>query len=364
MHIVVTGGIGSGKSTVVKMLHSHLPSFEVVSIDNIVACLYDNKEVQLELEAKFNTWDKKYISNLVFIDPIAMQCLKEIMDPKIIKALNEILCSTPNVICEFPLYFDYNEDHTFYFDYVVSVISNATDKIERIIARDTISEAKIFSIMEAQVSDTIRKRDSDIVLYNTSDRQYLANQIYEALQGIKQEQYILETKDVKVGVISGSFDPITLGHTHVIKTALTLVDCLYILIAHNPKKNTMFNIEERENIVENVLLDFPDEDRKRIVVSVLPSNEMVVKFAQSVKAKFIFRGIRNFIDLNYENEINLVQKKISPDIETVYLMAPRDKVEISSSMIKTALCLDDWVEVVSDYVPAYVLKMLATKRNK
>lgn len=105
------------------------------------------------------------------------------------------------------------------------------------------------------------------------------------------------------------------------------------------------------------------DEQERVRIKILPEDEMVVSFAKQMNASFIFRGIRDFIDLKYENELNLVQKKIDPSIETVFFLTPRDKIEISSSMIKSTTCLKKWEMVVKDYIPTCVLEALKAKRD-
>lgn len=164
---------------------------------------------------------------------------------------------------------------------------------------------------------------------------------------------------MKIGIVSGSFDPITLGHTWIIQRALDIVDNVIVAIAHNHTKEYLFSKEDREALVRETMKEIlTPKQEKRITVDFIPSNELMVSYAASVNAKFIFRGIRGFIDLEYENQLNLLQKKIAPEIETIFLLTPRELIEISSSLIKDALSLREWERVAEPYISSCVLDKL------
>lgn len=164
---------------------------------------------------------------------------------------------------------------------------------------------------------------------------------------------------MKIGIVSGSFDPITLGHTWVIERALDIVDSIVVAIATNPTKKYLFDDATRMKLVECTMREIlTKEQLLRVTVDFIPSNELIVSYASEIGAKFIFRGLRSATDLEYENQLNLLQKKIAPDIETIFLLTPRELIEISSSLIKSALSLREWERVAAPYVSKCVLEKL------
>lgn len=166
----------------------------------------------------------------------------------------------------------------------------------------------------------------------------------------------------KIGILAGSFDPITNGHLYVVEKALDLVGRVVIVVAANPSKKTLFSKEERCALIETCLRDAGMDKRAEVVM--LPDDELLVSFADSLGAKFVFRGLRNLTDFAYEQEMNLVQKKVSPHIETVFFMTPRKWTEVSSSLVKAVVVLKGGKDVVADYVPFPVLNALIAKLQK
>jgi pantetheine-phosphate adenylyltransferase len=106
-----------------------------------------------------------------------------------------------------------------------------------------------------------------------------------------------------------------------------------------------------------------DVEFSRVVLKFVPEDEFTVNYARAIGAKFLFRGLRNSVDLDYENQINLLQKKIAPEIETIYLITPRELIEISSSLVKSTLSCNRWEEVAASYVSRSVLKYMKSIVN-
>ena len=126
----------------------------------------------------------------------------------------------------------------------------------------------------------------------------------------------------------------------------------------------MFDDAERMQLVRCTLTEtLTAEQLERVIVDFVPSDELTVSFAKQMKAKFIFRGIRGVIDLEYENGLNLLQKKIEPEIETIYLMTPREYIEISSTLVKNVIPLREWERIAKPYVSKCVLEKLKEKAN-
>ncbi|MEE8418192.1 MAG: pantetheine-phosphate adenylyltransferase [candidate division Zixibacteria bacterium] len=125
----------------------------------------------------------------------------------------------------------------------------------------------------------------------------------------------------------GTFDPVTLGHVDIIRRATRLFDKLVVAVADNPEKQSLFTVKERVKLLEQATGDI----EKATVTSF---GELTAKFARSIGAAAIIRGIRAISDFEFEFQMALMNRKIEPDVETVYLM-PTDKYSyLSSSLVK------------------------------
>lgn len=168
----------------------------------------------------------------------------------------------------------------------------------------------------------------------------------------------------KIGIVSGSFDPMTLGHMYVIERALTVVDRVCVLVANNPEKKYFFDASERTNIATKAIGDALPLSNGRVDVLVLPPNEFTASYASSIGASTIFRGIRNSVDYEYERTQDLFNSKIAPNVTTIYVMPPEELTMVSSSMVKSVIGMHNWQNVVANYIPKHVLDQLIMKAGK
>ncbi|GLR14195.1 pantetheine-phosphate adenylyltransferase [Chitinimonas viridis] len=153
---------------------------------------------------------------------------------------------------------------------------------------------------------------------------------------------------MKRAVYAGSFDPVTNGHLWMIEQGYELFDEMIVAIGVNPDKRSTFTVEEREAMLRECTTHLP----KLRVVSF--ENQFLVNYAQSVGANFILRGIRTASDYEFERTMRYVNSDLVPDIDTVFLMPPREIAEVSSTMIKGLVGPVGWESVLRQYVPAPV----------
>ena len=162
---------------------------------------------------------------------------------------------------------------------------------------------------------------------------------------------------MKKAVYAGSFDPITNGHLHIIKKACSMFDEVIVLIANNPEKKYMFSLSERKEICRKSLLEM------KIKAGVEAcENRLVAEFSHTnLNAQFLIRGIRSVNDFQEEVDIYHTNRRISHDIETVFLMPDIDLSSLRSSVVKGLVGLRDWWWNISDVVPRTVLRSLSEK---
>ena len=133
----------------------------------------------------------------------------------------------------------------------------------------------------------------------------------------------------KIAVFPGSFDPITIGHTDIIDRALPLFDEIILAIGTNSSKKYMFSLEERLNFLEKTYENEPK-------VKVMTYEGLTVDFCKSQDAKFLLRGLRNGIDLEFEKSIGQTNLKMA-GIDSVFFIASSGKSHISSTVVRDVI---------------------------
>lgn len=149
-------------------------------------------------------------------------------------------------------------------------------------------------------------------------------------------------------VFAGTFDPPTLGHKSIVEECLKLFDEVVVAILINPEKKPYFTVEQRK---EMLALDFEGEPRLRI----LAFEGTVAELLKEENTKIYVRGIRNGIDLDFENANFYASKKLDKEITAVYLPCPQDLLHVSSTMVRNSLKFGTPIEeYVSERVGKYI----------
>ena len=130
-----------------------------------------------------------------------------------------------------------------------------------------------------------------------------------------------------IALYPGTFDPITNGHFEIIRRASTLFGDLVVAVAESPEKNPLFPIDQRLEMVNEVLNSFNN-------IEVKEYRGLTIDFAKSVDARVIVRGLRSPADGQYEFELASMNKRLADDIETVFLSSGDQNAFISSSLIR------------------------------
>jgi len=161
----------------------------------------------------------------------------------------------------------------------------------------------------------------------------------------------------KIAVYPGSFDPITNGHVDIIKRGLGVFDELIVLIAYNPNKKTIFSLEERVEMIREVIRDFKN-------VRVDSFDGLLVEYVKVAGANVILRGLRALSDFEYEFQLALINRRLNRDVETVFLMTGYKWFYTSSTIINEAASLGGSVKgLVPEIVNQKLLEKYSSKRG-
>jgi len=158
---------------------------------------------------------------------------------------------------------------------------------------------------------------------------------------------------MKVAIYPGSFDPITNGHLDIITRSSKIVDRLIIAVSKNNKKKTLFKINERVEMIKEVI---KNENISNVEVDTFEGLLMI--YANKKKASIVIRGLRAVSDFEYEFQMTGMNYKLNPKIETIFLMSLDKYQLISSKLIKEINALKG---DVSQFVPKIVENKLIKK---
>ena len=133
---------------------------------------------------------------------------------------------------------------------------------------------------------------------------------------------------MNIAVYPGTFDPFTNGHKDLVQRAATnIFDKVYVCVAANSNKDTVFSLSERINLTKKALMNIDN-------VEVCGFDGLLVNFAQSLNAKVILRGLRVVSDFEYEFQMSSMNKKLNNDIESIFLTPSESYAFLSSSLVK------------------------------
>ncbi len=162
----------------------------------------------------------------------------------------------------------------------------------------------------------------------------------------------------KTGVFPGTFDPITKGHVDIIRRGTHFLDHLIIAISENPGKSPLFSPQERLEMIQHEIKEMQPFFNSECTVEVSLFSGLLVRFAESVGATLILRGLRAVSDFEYEFQLVGMNAYLSSKIETVFLMSSERHHFISSRFVKEVALLGG---DVSEFVSPFVFKSLKEK---
>ena len=132
---------------------------------------------------------------------------------------------------------------------------------------------------------------------------------------------------MKIAVYPGSFDPVTMGHLDIIRRAAPMFDKLIVAVMVNSKKNYVFDAEKRREFIERSVGDMTN-------VEVVACSELLADFVKKCGANTIVKGLRAVSDFEYEFQMALINKRLNPEAETIFLTTSPEYMFLSSSVVK------------------------------
>ena len=160
---------------------------------------------------------------------------------------------------------------------------------------------------------------------------------------------------MKLGIYPGSFDPLTNGHFDIIIRSKKFIDNLVIAVSEINNKNILFSLDERVNMIQEVL-----QNKKIDNVQVETFNGLLVNFAKQKKANIIIRGLRAVSDFEYEFQMTGMNYQLNPNIDTIFLMSSEKNSFISSNFVKEVHRLGG---DVSKFISSYSIENLNKKNT-
>ena len=136
----------------------------------------------------------------------------------------------------------------------------------------------------------------------------------------------------RIALYPGTFDPLTFGHLNIIERASTLCDKLVVGVAQNSGKFPIFSLDERLAIISEQIATFPPKSGGSI--EAMAFTGLLTRFADSIGAVMIIRGLRAVSDFEYEFQMASMNKRLKPDMETVFLTASENQHFVASSLVK------------------------------
>ena len=159
---------------------------------------------------------------------------------------------------------------------------------------------------------------------------------------------------MKIAIYPGSFDPITSGHLNIIRRAANIFDRLIVCVMVNSGKKTMFDQEERVELIRRVTRDLPN-------VQIDSSMELLAEYARRKGSCVIVKGLRAGSDFENEFQMALINHKINPDLDTMFLTAEHQYMYLSSSVVKE---LGSYDADLSDFLPEEIIPDFKNRLNE
>ena len=156
---------------------------------------------------------------------------------------------------------------------------------------------------------------------------------------------------MKIAICPGSFDPITLGHLDIIRRAAVMFDKVIVAVLVNPGKNPSFTADERLDMIRRAVADIPNVEAECF-------DGLLAEYARLRNANTIVKGLRAVTDFEYEFQMALINRKLNPETDTVFLTTSSQHMYLSSSMVKS---IAQFGGDISDFVPECICREISER---
>ncbi|MFQ6104164.1 MAG: pantetheine-phosphate adenylyltransferase [Candidatus Glassbacteria bacterium] len=156
---------------------------------------------------------------------------------------------------------------------------------------------------------------------------------------------------MRTGIYPGTFDPVTMGHLDIITRGLSLVDQLIVAVVRTPPKETLFSLKERVEMIEGSL-------PKDLPIAVESMDGLLVDFAHKKRASVVIRGLRALSDFEYEFQMALMNRRLEPELEVIFMVPDITYIYLSGSLIREVAELGGDIDTL---VPEIVKQKLKQK---
>ena len=152
-------------------------------------------------------------------------------------------------------------------------------------------------------------------------------------------------------IYPGSFDPVTYGHLDIIKRSADIVDELIVGVLYNKAKIPLFSVEERVKMLDEATKDMEN-------VKIVPFEGLLIDFAKQMDAKVIVRGLRAITDFEYELQMAQTNRKLNPEVETLFMTTSLEYSYLSSSTVKEVASFEG---DISQFVPEFIAEKVTDR---
>lgn len=139
---------------------------------------------------------------------------------------------------------------------------------------------------------------------------------------------------MRIGIYPGTFDPMTLGHSDIVRRAHQLCDKLIVAVAENSSKKPLFSMEERTELIRDEITALSLGSDGHDSIEVMNFTGLLTDFARDQNASIVIRGLRAVVDFEYEFQMASANKRLNPNLETVFLTAAEQQHFVASTLVK------------------------------